>query len=152
VKSILHNSEIDEKQIESELRGKTLRVYWYLLEHSGEAGVGVREVQRALKFSSPRLAAYHLEKLEGLGLVENRLGEYFLIKEFRVGVLRHFLRFGRFLLPRCLFYATMFTTFLVYIVTTLGEVSSYSLFALILSILGTAIFWFETVRVWRQKP
>lgn len=143
---------MDEKKIESELRGKTLRVYWYMLEHGDESGVGVREVQRALGFSSPRLAAYHLEKLEELGLVENKHGQYFLIREVKVGVLRHFLRFGKFLFPRYLFYAAMFTTFLIYIVVRFEEVSTYSVFALILSILGSAIFWYETLRMWRQKP
>lgn len=146
------NSEIDEKKIESELRGNTLRVYWYLLGHGGESGVGVREVQRALGFSSPRLAAYHLEKLEEHGLVEKRHGQYFLVKEVKVGVLKHFLRFGKFLLPRYLFYATMFTTFLIYIVVKFEEVSTYSMLALILSILGSAIFWYETIRTWRQEP
>jgi DNA-binding transcriptional ArsR family regulator len=143
---------MDEKQIESELRGKTLKVYWYLLEHSAESSVGVREVQRALGFSSPRLAAYHLEKLEELGLVENRCGEYFLIKEIRVGVMKHFLKLGRFLLPRYFFYATMFTTFLIYIVVGFEEANAYSVFALILSVLSSVIFWYETIRMWRQKP
>jgi len=142
---------MDEKKIESELRGKTLRVYWYLLEHGSESGVGVRKVQRALKFSSPRLAAYHLEKLEELGLVENKHGEYFLVKEIKVGVMKHFLKFGRFLLPRYLFYATMFTTFVIYLVARFEEISTYSVFALILSILGSAIFWYETIRLWRMK-
>lgn len=133
------------------MRGKTLRVYWYLLEHDGESGAGVREIQRALKFSGPRLAAYHLEKLEELGLVENRYRQYFLIKEVKVGVLKQFVRLGAFLLPRCFFYATMFTTFLIYIVVKFEEVSTYSVFAVILSVLGSMIFWYETVWAWRQK-
>lgn len=143
---------MDEEKIESELRGKTLKVYWYLLEHGSESGVGVRQVQRALGFSSPRLAAYHLEKLEELDLVENRLGEYFLVREFKVGVLKHFWRFGRVLLPRYLFYASMFTTFLVYVVLVFREVSVFGLLALVLSLLGSGIFWYETVRLWRMKP
>jgi hypothetical protein len=147
----LRGSEIDEKKIESELRGKTLRVYWYVLEHSGEAGVGVREIQRTLKFSSPRLAAYHLEKLEEFNLVEKRHGQYFLVREVKVGVLKHFLRFGRFLLPRYIFYATMFTTFLIYAIIRFEELSFYSLFALVLCVITTAIFWYETIRLWRMK-
>ncbi len=150
--SALNCAEIDGERIESELRGKTLRVYWYLLEHGGKSGVGVREIQRALGFSGPRLAAYHLEKLERLGLVENRQGDYFLVREFKAGVLRHFLRIGRFWFPRYLFYATMFTTFLVYVLIRLEEVSVFSLLALVLSLLGSVIFWYETVLVWRQKP
>jgi len=147
----LHNPRVDEEKIESELRGNTLRVYWYLLK-SGGSSVGVREVQRALGFSSPRLAAYHLERLEDLGLVEKRHGQYLLVKEVKVGVLKHFLKFGKLLLPRYLFYATMFTTFLIYIGVKFEEVSTYSMLALILSILGSAIFWCETIRTWRQKP
>lgn len=147
----MHNPRVDEEKIESELRGNTLRVYWYLLK-SGGSSVGVREVQRALGFSSPRLAAYHLERLEDLGLVEKRHGQYLLVKEVKVGVLKHFLKFGKLLLPRYLFYATMFTTFLIYIGVKFEEVSTYSMLALILSILGSAIFWCETIRTWRQKP
>jgi len=124
----------------------------YLLEHGVESGVGVREVQRALAFSSPRLAAYHLEKLEEVGLAENRLGEYVLTREFRVGVLKHFLRVGKFLLPRHLFYATMFTTFLIYTAANLKNTAALSLLALILSFLGSVIFWYETVKTWREKP
>jgi len=142
---------VEEKKIESELKGKTLQLYWYMLK-SGNSSVGVREVQRALKFSSPRLAAYHLEKLEALGLVENKQGEYFLVREVKVGVLKHFLRFGRFLLPRYVFYAAMFTTFLIYVLVKFEEVSTYSVVALILSVLGSVIFWYETIRTWRQKP
>ena len=142
---------MEEKKIESELKGKTLQLYWYMLK-SGNSSVGVREVQRALKFSSPRLAAYHLEKLEALGLVENKQGEYFLVREVKVGVLKHFLRFGRFLLPRYVFYAAMFTTFLIYVLVKFEEVSTYSVVALILSVLGSVIFWYETIRTWRQRP
>lgn len=143
--------EVDDERISAELKGNTLRVYWYLLK-SGGSSVGVREVQRALRFSSPRLAAYHLEKLEELGLVKKEHGEYHLVREVKVGVLKQFVRFGAFLVPRYLFYATMFTTFLIYIVVRFEEVSTYSIFALILSVLGSAIFWYETVRAWRQRP
>jgi hypothetical protein len=146
----LSSSQIDEEKIERELKGKALQVYWYILKSAG-SNVGVREVQKALGFSSPRLAAYHLEKLEELGLVKNEHGEYFLVKEVKVGVLKQFVRFGAFLLPRYFFYATMFTTFLIYIIATFKEVSVYSILALILSILGTAIFWYETFQSWRQK-
>jgi len=141
---------VDEEELESELKGKTLQVYWYLLKSRG-GSVGVREVQRALRFSSPRLAAYHLEKLEELGLVKKERGEYCLVREVRVGVLKQFVRFGALLLPRYFFYATMFTTFLIYIIIRFEEVSTYSVFALILSILGTVIFWYETFRMWLQK-
>lgn len=58
-----------EEKIASMLHGNTLKVYWFLLR--AEKGVvGVSETQRALGFSSPALAVYHLDKLTELGLVE----------------------------------------------------------------------------------
>jgi predicted DNA-binding transcriptional regulator len=80
--------------IESQLKGKTLLVYWYLLR-SSRSSVGVREVQRTLGFSSPSVAAHHLDKLLSLGLVDKKgTGEYFLTQEVKVGLLRFFTRLG----------------------------------------------------------
>ncbi len=72
--------------------------------------------------------------------------------EVRVGVLKQFIKLGTLLLPRYVLYATLFTTLLVYLDVNLREITFYSAFALILAVLGTGIFWYETVRVWRQKP
>jgi hypothetical protein len=141
----------EEEKIESELKGNTLRVYWMLLQ-SQNASIGVREVQRHLDFSSPALASYHLNKLAELGLVEERNGEYHLIREVRVGVLKQFAKFGSVMLPRYVLYATMFTTLFVYFITQVRDVNFYSVFAFIFGLLGTVILWYETVRVWRQRP
>jgi precorrin-2 methylase len=46
----------------------------------------------------------------------------------------------------------MFTTLLAYLVANLGEPTFYSSFALLLGTLGTGIFWYETIRVWGQRP
>jgi hypothetical protein len=46
----------------------------------------------------------------------------------------------------------MFTTLLVYLMINLREPTFYSVYAVILGFLGTGIFWYETVRVWRQRP
>ena len=75
--------ELNEEKVASELRGNTLRVYWELLKSSNGV-VGVRKVQRSLGFSSPALASYHLNKLEELGLVEKKRGDYYLKREMRV--------------------------------------------------------------------
>ncbi len=137
--------------MESELKGNTLRVYWTLLK-SQTGATGVREIQRTLKFSSPALASYHLAKLEELGLVEKTNGEYRLKREVRVGVLKQFTRLGAFMLPRYAFYAGLLTTLLLFYLTQFREVNFYSVFALIFGSLGTVILWYETLRVWRQKP
>ena len=142
---------MEDDKIESELKGNTLRVYWTLLK-SQSGSIGVREVQRTLKFSSPALASYHLTKLEELGLVEKTNGEYHLRREVRVGVLRQFTKIGTFMLPRYAFYAALLTTLLLFYLTQLREVNFYSVFALILSLLSAGILCYETIRVWRQKP
>jgi hypothetical protein len=142
---------MSEEKIESVLKGNTLRVYWFLLR-SPNGMVGARETQRALKFSSPALAVYHLEKLTELGLAEKTNGEYLLVKAVNVGVLKQFVRFGALMLPRHFLYATMFTTLLIFYLTQFSSVTFYSTFALVLGLLATAIMWYETFRAWRQKP
>jgi len=144
-------SSLDDEKMASELKGNTLRAYWALL-NAKDGVIGVRELQRQLGFSSPALAAYHLNKLEELELAVNERGDYRLIREVKVGVLKQFIRLGAFLLPRYVLYATMFTTLLVYFFSQLKEFSFYSMFALMFGVLGTVILWYETIRVWRQKP
>ncbi len=144
-------NESDDEEIASKLKGNTLRVYWALLK-SKNGIMGVREVQRSLKFSSPALASYHLNKLEELGLVRKENGDYCLKKEIKVGVLRQFTKIGSFMLPRYIFYATMLSTLLIYYISQFREVSFYSIFALIFGGLSTAIMWYETIRTWLEKP
>jgi len=140
-----------EEKIESVLKGNTLRVYWFLLR-SPNGMVGARETQRALKFSSPALAVYHLDKLTELGLAEKTNGEYRLVKAVNVGVLKQFVRFGALMLPRHFLYATMFTTLLIFFLIQFERVDFYSIFALVLGLLATGIMWYETLKAWRQKP
>jgi hypothetical protein len=141
----------DSEKVASELKGNTLRVYWYVMNASQQT-VGVREVQRALKFSSPTLALYHLDKLKDLGLVSKESGEYRLIKEVKVDVLKQFLKLGTWFVPRFALYAALFTVLFVYYVLILPDLSVYTLFGLIFGGLGSAIFWFETWKAWRQQP
>ena len=140
-----------EENVESVLKGNTLRVYWFLLQ-SPPGVVGARETQRALKFSSPALAVYHLDKLTELGLADKTNGEYRLVKAVNVGVLKQFVRFGAFMLPRHFLYATMFTTLLIFYLVQFKQVNFYSTFALVLGLLATGIMWYETAKAWRQKP
>jgi hypothetical protein len=141
----------DEEVIASELKGNTLRVYWHLLRDSQNTA-GPREVQRELGFSSPALADYHLNKLVTLGLVEKQQGEYRLVREVGVGVLKQFIKLGTFIFPRYILYATLFTTLLIFYITQLKTLNFYSLYALILGTLSTGILWYETMRAWQQKP
>jgi len=151
MRETIEMAEFDEEKLASELRGNTLRAYWALLD-SRDGVIGPRELQRRLGFSSPALASYHLNKLREMGLVSHEGGDYRLLVEVRVGVLKQFIKLGAFLLPRYVLYATLFTTLLAFLILNFGELTFYSAFALVLGVLGTGIFWYETVRVWRQRP
>jgi DNA-binding transcriptional ArsR family regulator len=80
-----------------ELKGKTLKVYLYLLKHQN---AGVREIQRALKFKTPSLVQYHLNKLKDMGLIYEEKGRYYISKEVKPDILKDFVRIGFILVPR----------------------------------------------------
>jgi predicted DNA-binding transcriptional regulator len=151
-------SSSDLTEIESQLKGKTLQIYWYMLRDPNTS-VGVREVQRSLGLSSPSVAAHHLEKLLSLGLVEKTTrGEYLLNQEIKVGVLKFFSRMGRFLVPRHLFYAiwlaTMFAIYLIVYNFVLYQStgSVHNIAAILFGVVANLVLWIETVRLWKEKP
>ncbi len=146
-------SDIDEKFVESELKGRTLQIYWHFLRY-GNKPIGVRKIQRALDLSSPSVAFHHLEKLRRLGLLEKKItGDYLLAQKVKVGVLKQFIGFGRFMLPRYLFYAVFFTTmFLSYLVMYPQNFTPHNFVALIFGASSCLILWYETIRVYRQAP
>ena len=147
----MSNSDLDRKKLESELRGTTLRVYWELF--SRNESTGIRELQRTLRLSSPSTAFYHLEKLKRLGLVEKAPdGEYTLAEEVKVGTLRQFVRFGRLILPRYLFYAAFFWTALIsYLVESWMAGLQLDMVAVAVTSCALSATTYEAVRTWREK-
>jgi DNA-binding transcriptional ArsR family regulator len=142
----------DEEIIESELKGKTLLVYMHILK-SKEPSVGVREVQRTLGFSSPSVSSYHLNKLKELGLVESIRGEYSLVREVRVGVLKQFVSVGGLMLPRYLFYAVLVTTMLAtFLLQNPFRPTEQYITTVIFGVVPLVILWYETYRLWRDRP
>ncbi len=145
--------ESHEPIMDPELRGNTLRVYWYMLNQN--ESVGVREVQRAIGMSSPSVASHHLSKLVSLDLAEQQPDNTYRVKQVvKVGVLRNFIEFrGRFL-PRYTFVAIFFTTYtLAYLVLCI--IAPLNLFdryvALSIGIIGSIFAWWESIRLWKLK-
>jgi len=142
----------EEAYIESELKGKTLLVYLHMIKNPDEP-VGVREVQRELGFSSPSVSSYHLNKLQDLGLVENIRGDYTLVREIKVGVLKQFVTLGGLMLPRYLFYAALMTTMLItFIIQRPLILTRETITTLVMGIVPSIILWYETVKIWRERP
>ena len=142
------------KIVESELKGLTLRIYWHILGSNRKDSIGVRPIQRAMSLSSPSVALHHLEKLRSLGLLEkDQTGEYHLVNQVKVGVLQNFVGILGFLLPRHLFYSTMFTVMLaLYPILYPPNWSTHNIMALLFGVSATIVSWNETYHVWRMRP
>ena len=146
--------EDKEKVLESELKGVTLRVYWHILGVDNRENIGVRQIQRGLGLSSPSVALHHLEKLRTFGLLEKGVtGDYRLVGQVKVGVLKNFVGLLGILVPRYLFYSTMFTMMLVlYPVLYPPNFSAHNVMAFIFGGAAVGVSWTETIRVWRMRP
>jgi len=143
----------DKTKLDYALRGKAWKVYWLLLKNGRP--MSVREVQRALRFSSPSVANHHLERLCELGLVQKQDvgGHYSLVSEVKIGVLRHFVKLGKLLFPRYFFYAVFSTTFYItYLLFLMQGFTRENLFILLFGTIVSAIFWYEAVRIWSLRP
>ncbi len=143
----------DEAEFDYRLRGKAWKVYWLLLKSGRQ--MSVRDVQKALRFSSPSVAYHHLEQLRQLGLLHKQEigGDYSLIGEVKIGVLKHFVKLGRLMFPRYFFYAIFSTAFYVaYLTTLLQSFTRESLFIIFFGAIISIIFWYEALRFWRLKP
>ena len=134
---------------DSELRGRTLRAYLFILKNSKP--VGVRELQRSLGLSSPSVAYHHLDKLMRLGLIDkNQYGEYTVVKNANVNVLQAFTQVGRLLVPRFIFYAVFFTTLLLGYVLSFQQ--NVNFFAIAFGVFASIFAWFEAYRTWKRRP
>lgn len=81
------------------LKGTTYVVYRYMVK--ANKPLSVREVQHALKLSSPSVALYHLCKLEESGFVRRENSNFVIAKV----VLDNSIKINRFLVPRHFIYA-----------------------------------------------
>jgi hypothetical protein len=86
------------------LEGNTLAVYAFIV-HSDKP-VGTREVTRGADLSSPSVAHRHLQKLEGMGLIEKTVYGDFILKE-KANINGH-VWVGKNLVPRLMFYSFFF--------------------------------------------
>jgi hypothetical protein len=132
-----------------QIYGKTWDVYLCILTSS--APIGVRDIWRALGFSSPSLAQYHVNKLLDLKLIETTTGgKYVTNDEERLEALRSFLMLRGMLIPRMVVYAALLS----------GVLASYVLFwpwrgdfrdlvTVSVTLFSIAAFLFEAIKQYR---
>ena len=136
--------------LEKEVAGEynTFCVYLYLLKARNGS---TREVQRALGFSSPRLAAHHLEKLCELKLAhKDAWGSYHVIPR-KFGTLRFLILVKRWLIPRQLFYAVFFFSMAGYFLY-LSFRDPVFFAAFVVSLLSALINIVESYTLYRSVP
>ena len=135
---------VDQKDV---LRGLTLKVYKFVVK-SGKP-VGIREIQRALRLSSPTLALYHVNKLEEAGLIKKYLNGFVADKI----VLENLVRLRRALVPRHFFYSVFFVTALVIMIVFLRPfaLTREYVFGLGVAIVAAGTSIYETVKAYSEK-
>jgi hypothetical protein len=128
------------------LRGKTLEVYRFILKTG--TPVGVRQVQRKLKLSSPSVALYHLTKLEDACLLRKERGDYVINRVF----LENSVRIGHLLIPRYLFYSIFALTILILELAVFRPsiLTREYFFTTTATLVFTLAFFYETAKVWRR--
>lgn len=139
------------------LRGKTLQIYWYILTHTN---AGVREIQKSLKISSPGTVSYQIKKLVIAGIISKNEtnGKYYVNEESRKGVLGFYVRIGFMMIPRFSLYLTVnIVGFIGYLIFAGFHGDAFithpaSFLLLFLLIFSSAVFIFESIKIWRTRP
>lgn len=131
-----------------EIKGNTLKVYLYLLKNSPSE---LRDVQHALGFSSASLASYHLGKLVELGFAkQDEYGRYLAVKESADRVLEGYSKIGPAVVPQLFFFSLLFTIVVVFFSMEIWSGNDFTLYLIVVCFAMLAVFWFETVRLWRK--
>lgn len=133
---------------DQEIKGKTLKVYLYLLRHGPSE---LRDIQRGVGLSSPSLATYHLRRLAQAGLVtQDKYGTYSAVKEASDKVLEGYSRIGPAIVPQLFFFAVLFTILAAFFsyMTLYGQ--GFAVYLVVVCIAMVLLIWYETVRLWRR--
>ena len=130
------------------VNGNTLRVYLFLI-HSGLSEL--RDIQRALDFSTPSLASYHLDKLIEAGYASrNERGQYSALGDSAREILEGYSRLGSLVVPQLFFFSVLFTAVVgFFAIMSLSDVVYVPLLAAA-SVAMVVVLWYETARVWRR--
>ncbi|MFX0086777.1 MAG: hypothetical protein ACFFAU_13985 [Candidatus Hodarchaeota archaeon] len=139
------------------LQGKTLQVYWFLLENDQ---AGIREIQKGLNFSSSGLVAYQINKLVSAGIIakDKTTDKYFVNQKVHSGILSFYIKFGTYLIPRVsLYLMTFLLGFLIFIICSLIYGDAFitqlgSILFLLLLIIGSITYGYESMKINKLKP
>ncbi len=133
---------MSDEQSDYVLKGTTLRVYRCL--YRAGTPMGIHDVQRALRLSSPSLAEYHIKKLVRAGLVKAEESGYTVDRV----VFENVIRIRRMVIPLQTTFVAFFVSALVVLLTILrpSSITSTYVFSLIVCAAAVVILLYETIR------
>ena len=143
-----------DSSLDDMLKGKTLQIYWYLIL-TGRSGV--REIQKELNISSSSTVHYHLNKLLNAGLVnQDTFDKYFIEETVKSGIMGLYIKIGRRMIPRMIFYLSFFLVcgilYISYLILNSNVIEFVDGLFLVLSFSGILFFSYETYKIWKMKP
>lgn len=131
-----------------EIKGNTLRVYLYVLQHGP---CELKDVQGGLQFSTASLASYHLKRLIDSGYAsQDGYGRYMATKDATKQLLEGYVKVGAVVVPQFLFVSVLFTVLIGYFSFMALSSSAYLPLLVASSLALVAVVWYETARVWRK--
>jgi len=135
-----------------EISGNTLRVYFYLFKRRQTCGV--REIQRALGFSSSSSAHYHLEKLASKGVLTKDLyGNYRISEQTRVKLIDRFYVVRGVVLPKQVVYASATSVMcMLFLLLFWNSLTLTVVLALLPGVVASGILWYDAGRLWSSLP
>lgn len=126
----------------------TFRVYVYMLKAKASSA---RDVQKALDLSSPTLAQHHLEKLKKHSLVTKDYDGTYHVKSNSFGILKLYVRTGKWIIPRTIFFAIIFGIMAAGFLLIISQ-HPYFQVAAVLSVVGLVVALYETFRSFKVLP
>ena len=139
-------ADLTERNEGAVLKGTTLRVYRFMFQKGKP--VRTHEVQRALNFSSPSLAQYHIGKLLTAGLIRESENGYAVDRV----TFDNLVRVRRMVIPFQITYAVLFASALIVMLTVLRPaiLTSVYVFALVVIWFGLVAALYESIRAVRR--
>lgn len=133
-----------------DISGATWNIYLHIL--TSREGVGVRDIWRDLKLSSPSLAQYHVNRLLELGMItQTNEGKYVASEEKRVEALKGFLLLHGKLIPRLVFYGALISGILAfYIIAWPVQFNFRDLTVIAVAAVSIVAFFFEAIVQYRS--
>ena len=139
-----------KRKKEVRLSTVTWNVYLFIL--TSREPVGVRDIWRRLKLSSPSLAQYHINRLLEFGMiVQTREGKYTASEEKRVEILKSFVLFYGKLIPRLVFYGALIAGILtLYLIAWPVKWDFRDLTVVTIAVISIVAFFFEAYVQYRS--